>query len=154
MIGSALVFGPLFLYLVSPSARKDHHGAADHGHTKSHRDEREDKQETQHAESPRQEDVVPIADDEGTEVSGQEVKESIEKALEADSPKDAQEREETVAREITVTEEGSVIETHSEAESATEATTVPQSDPPVTPVEAATQATDEEKASTPESAGA
>ena len=26
-----------FLYLVSPSARKDHHGAADHGHTKSHR---------------------------------------------------------------------------------------------------------------------
>ncbi|KAH0831956.1 hypothetical protein J3R83DRAFT_12842 [Lanmaoa asiatica] len=103
IIGSALVFGPLvstldarllfpdppviqFLYLVSPSARKGSHGHTDHGH-KSHR---------QHVESHQ--DVAPITDDEGTEVSGQEVKESIEKAFEADSPKEAQEQEEVVAK--------------------------------------------------------
>ncbi|KAF9220934.1 hypothetical protein BS17DRAFT_786238 [Gyrodon lividus] len=93
ILGSALVFGPAFLYLVSPSARKSSHGHAEHEH-KGHHDEY-----AQHAESqPAQETPSEsMTDDEGTEVSGEEIKESIGKSFEVDSPKDAQEHEEAVA---------------------------------------------------------
>jgi len=151
IIGSALVFGPLFLYLVSPSARKSSHGHTDHGH-KSHRDEHGDKH-VQHVDSHREEEVKPIADDEGTEVSGQEVQESIEKAFQADSPKDAQEREEVVTKaETTTVEENSVTEAHppGQAESSTDAQPIPESEPnPARPsavaVDEATNATSDEK---------
>ncbi|KIJ17662.1 hypothetical protein PAXINDRAFT_167659 [Paxillus involutus ATCC 200175] len=93
MIGSALVFGSLFLYLVSPSARKSSH--AGHGHEDHH----------QHEESQPAQETPSMTDDEGTEVSGAEVKESIEKGFEVDSPKDAQAHEEAVAKaEITSAE--------------------------------------------------
>jgi len=123
IIGSALVFGPLFLYLLSPSARKGSHGHTDHGH-KNHRDEHEDKH-AQHVDSHREEDVKPIADDEGTGVSGQEVQESMDKAFQADSPKDAQEREEVVVKAKTTTVE--------ENSSSTDAEPIPESEPNPTP---------------------
>jgi len=97
MIGSALVFGSLFLYLVSPSARKSSH--AGHGHEDHH------EKHSQHEESQPAQETPSMTDDEGTEVSGAEVKESIEKGFEVDSPKDAQAHEEAVAKaEITSAE--------------------------------------------------
>jgi len=148
MIGSALVFGPLFLYLASPSARKGSHGHTDHGHD-SHSHDHEDKH-AQHVESHREEDVKPMADDEGTEISGQEVKESMETAFEADSPKDAQEREEVVAKaEITTVETStSTAGAQDQADSSTDATPESESYPtPVAPVgvDEATNATSDEK---------
>ncbi|KAF8555252.1 hypothetical protein OG21DRAFT_1496427 [Imleria badia] len=147
IIGSALVFGPLLLYLVSPSSRKGSHDHTDYGH-KSHHVEHEDNH-VQHVESNREGDIKPIADDEGTEVSGQEVKESMEKAFEADSPKDAQEREEMVAKAVTTTvKENSATETHPQAESSTDATPIPESEPnPAAPagIDEATNPTSDDK---------
>ncbi|KAF8133675.1 hypothetical protein EV363DRAFT_1214113 [Boletus edulis] len=146
IIGSALVFGPLFLYFVSPSARKGSHGHADHGHD-IHSHDHEDKQ-AQQIESHREEDVKPMADDEGTEISGQEVKESMEKAFEFDSPKDAQEREEVVAKAEMTTVEKSTAEAEDQADSSTDATPESESHPtPVAPVgvDEATNATSDEK---------
>jgi len=40
-----------------------------------------------------------MKDDEGTEVSGEEIKQSMEQAFDTDSPKDAQEHEEAVAKD-------------------------------------------------------
>ncbi|KAG8214500.1 hypothetical protein J3R82DRAFT_9556 [Butyriboletus roseoflavus] len=149
IIGSALVFGPLFLYLVSPSARKGSHG--NHGH-KSNPDEHGDKH-AQHVESHQ--DVTPIADDEGTEVSGQEVKESMEKAFETDSPKDGQEREAVVAKlETTTAEKTPATEAQSQAESLTDAIPVSESELNPTPsepvkVDEVTHATSDERPKAP-----
>ncbi|KAF8443041.1 hypothetical protein L210DRAFT_3759403 [Boletus edulis BED1] len=142
IIGSALVFGPLFLYFVSPSARKGSHGHDIHSHN-----HHEDKQ-AQQIESHREEDVKPMVDDEGTEISGQEVKESMEKAFEADSPKGAQEREEVVAKAEMTTVEKSTAEAEDQADSSTDATPESESRPtPVAPVgvDEATNATSDEK---------
>ncbi|KAN0087474.1 hypothetical protein V8E55_006095 [Tylopilus felleus] len=125
IIGSALVFGSLFLYLVSPSARKDTHAHTDHAQN-SHRGEHADNHE-QHVESERKKHVKPIADDEGTEVSGQEVEESMEKAFAADSPKDAKEQEEVVAKaETTTSQDISTTEVLTQGESSTDATLIPE----------------------------
>ncbi|KAG2749203.1 hypothetical protein P692DRAFT_20731796 [Suillus brevipes Sb2] len=85
MIGSALIFGPTMLYLVSPSARK-----TTHAHESQHSHSHDEPQPA--AETPA------MKDDEGTEVSGEEIKQSMEQAFNADSPKDAQEHEEAVAK--------------------------------------------------------
>ncbi|KAG6331265.1 hypothetical protein ID866_7822 [Astraeus odoratus] len=75
------------LYLLSPAARK-----TAHKHTVEHEKHPEAvAAATSHAEEP------PITDDEGTVISGDEVKESIEHAIAEDSPSNAQAREEEVA---------------------------------------------------------
>ncbi|KAH7906720.1 hypothetical protein BJ138DRAFT_1104915 [Hygrophoropsis aurantiaca] len=85
MVGSALVFGPALLYLLSPSSRNaSHHHEK---HTEEHHSEV--KAEEEETKEP------PMADDEGTEVSGSEVKESMDQAFNTDSPKDAQVAEES-----------------------------------------------------------
>lgn len=93
MIGSALIFGPTMLYLVSPSARKTTHA---HESQHSHSVHRSD---ASHHDEPQPAVETPaMKDDEGTEVSGEEIKQSMEQAFNADSPKDAQEHEEAVAK--------------------------------------------------------
>ncbi|KAH6912758.1 hypothetical protein BKA70DRAFT_774315 [Coprinopsis sp. MPI-PUGE-AT-0042] len=76
MVGSALVFGPLFLYLVSPSARK-HTGAV-------HHDEKE--YPTLKHEAPKAEAHEPVImkDSEGTE---QNVAGSLALSEKTDAPK-------------------------------------------------------------------
>ncbi|KAG1751326.1 uncharacterized protein EDB91DRAFT_600556 [Suillus paluster] len=92
MIGSALAFGPVMLYLLSPSARKtDHAHASEHSHS-AHRSDA-----SHHAEPQTVPETPALKDDEGTEVSGEEIKKSMEQAFDVDSPKDAQEHEEAVA---------------------------------------------------------
>ncbi|KIK99633.1 hypothetical protein PAXRUDRAFT_822551 [Paxillus rubicundulus Ve08.2h10] len=113
MIGSALVFGPLFLYLVSPSARKTPH--AGHGH-EDHRD-----MHSQHEGSQPAQETPSMTDDEGTEVSGAEVKESMEKGFEVDSPRSAQAYEEAVAKaEITSVEKTQPTDSSSPSELSTD----------------------------------
>jgi len=70
IIGSLCVFGPAFVYLASPSARK----SAPHV-DKKHVDK--------HAP------LQPMKDDEGTEVSGAELANSMHKAEATDVPKNA-----------------------------------------------------------------
>ncbi|KAK0464347.1 uncharacterized protein EV420DRAFT_1037681 [Desarmillaria tabescens] len=112
IIGSAVVFGPLFLYLLAPDGKKK-----DHHHAKSeHKPEpvvEEKEAETQaepepepEAPAPAAEESTPepaeaepaaettsepatITDDEGTPVSAEEVKESIQQAEASDAPKEA-----------------------------------------------------------------
>lgn len=92
MVGSALVFGPAVLYLLSPSARKTSHAhEAEHSQS-AHRGD------TSHHVEPHTAATPTMKDDEGTEVSGEEIKQSMEQAFVADSPKDAQEHEEAVAK--------------------------------------------------------
>ncbi|KAG1902030.1 uncharacterized protein F5891DRAFT_1027072 [Suillus fuscotomentosus] len=88
MIGSALVFGPAVLYLLSPSARKTAH-ESEHSHN-AHRSDASDHVEPQPS---------AMKDDEGTEVSGEEIKQSMKQAFDMDSPKDAQKHEEAVAKD-------------------------------------------------------
>ncbi|KIO06156.1 hypothetical protein M404DRAFT_999378 [Pisolithus tinctorius Marx 270] len=88
-IGAALTFGPALLYLLSPAARK-----TAHKHTVEHIHEHEAEPasaEAAHTDEP------PMTDDEGTAVSGEEIKESIEHAIAEDSPTHAQAHEEEVA---------------------------------------------------------
>ncbi|OJA09996.1 hypothetical protein AZE42_03819 [Rhizopogon vesiculosus] len=112
MIGSALVFGPAFLYLLSPSARKtgDSH-ASEHSHG-AHRSDASHHAEPQPA----------VKDDEGAEVSGDEIKDSMDKAFDADSPKDAQEHEEVVAKGEETSAESSEAVPQESADSATSET--------------------------------
>lgn len=93
MIGSALIFGPMMLYLASPSARKTTHA---HESQQSHSVHRSDA--SHHVEPQPAAETPAMKDDEGTEVSGEEIKQSMEQAFNADSPKDAQEHEEAVAQ--------------------------------------------------------
>lgn len=93
IIGSALVFGPMMLYLVSPSARKTTHA---HESQHSHSAHRSDA--SHHVEPQLAAETPAMKDDEGTEVSGEEIKQSMEQAFDADSPKDAREHEEAVAK--------------------------------------------------------
>ncbi|KAG9315880.1 hypothetical protein JVU11DRAFT_3529 [Chiua virens] len=142
MIGSALVFGPLFLYLVSPTARNVSHGHADHGH-QSHTNKNEDEH-AQQVESSPEEAAVPTTDDEDTEVPAQEVKESMARAFETDSPKDAQEQEVVLAM-VDTTPESSAVEQQSQEEAPRDAApSEPERNPtPAVPaaIEGATPAT-------------
>ncbi|PPR05421.1 hypothetical protein CVT24_008034 [Panaeolus cyanescens] len=91
IVGSLLVFGPMLLYLVSPSARKSQ---AEHA---VHHDKREfptlhkDVSEAKDVHAPAPVDSQPapeiMTDDEGTAV---DVSSSIELAEASDSPKDSQ----------------------------------------------------------------
>lgn len=93
MVGSALVFGPAVLYLLSPSARKTSHAhEAEHSHSAHSSDA------SNHVEPHPAAETPTMKDDEGTEVSGEEIRQSMEQAFNADSPKDAQEHEEAVAK--------------------------------------------------------
>ncbi|SJL07655.1 uncharacterized protein ARMOST_11005 [Armillaria ostoyae] len=102
IIGSAVVFGPLFLYLLKPDGKKE-----DHHHAKSeHKPEPVEEKEAE-APAPAAEESTPeppaeaepavetasepatITDDEGTPVSAEEVKESIQQAEASDAPKEA-----------------------------------------------------------------
>lgn len=113
MIGSALVFGPAVLYLVSPSARKTTHAhESQHSHS-AHRSEA-----SHHVEPQPAAETPAMKDDEGTEVSGEEIKQSMEQAFDADSPKDAQEHEEAVAKGEETSVESSEIVSQESADSA------------------------------------
>ncbi|KAI9573691.1 hypothetical protein HD554DRAFT_919957 [Boletus coccyginus] len=145
IIGSALVFGPLFLYLVSPSARKGSHVHTDHGHN-AHHDEREVKH-IQNVESHQEEGVKPFADDQSTEVSVQGVTESMEKAFDARKP------EEVVAKANTAAvEENLAAEAQPLSEPSTDAEPIPESDSNSTSapvaVDEATSATGDENVQT------
>ncbi|KAG1890005.1 hypothetical protein F4604DRAFT_1707994 [Suillus subluteus] len=105
MIGSALLFGPAMLYLLSPSARKTSHAhEAEHGHSAQrsfltgvtcvHGALHSMSEPHPAAETPA------MKDDEGTE-------QSMEQAFDTDSPKDAQEHEEAVAKGEETSEESS-----------------------------------------------
>ncbi|KIM65917.1 hypothetical protein SCLCIDRAFT_55996, partial [Scleroderma citrinum Foug A] len=86
-VGSMLVFGPALFYLLSPAARN-----TAHKHTVEHEAEAVTAVASQEQEPP-------MTDDEGTAVSSEEVKASVERALTEDSPKSAQEDGEGVAAE-------------------------------------------------------
>ncbi|KAH7927780.1 hypothetical protein BV22DRAFT_249174 [Leucogyrophana mollusca] len=90
MVGSALVFGPALLYLLSPSSRKPAHA-----HIEKHDAHRNDA----NVKEPEAEEAPAMTDDEGTEASGAEIKESTDRAFSTDSPKDAQAAEEKEASE-------------------------------------------------------
>ncbi|KAK0487603.1 hypothetical protein IW261DRAFT_1589916 [Armillaria novae-zelandiae] len=110
IIGSAVVFGPLLLYLLKPDGKK-----TDHHHAKSeHKPEPVVEEKEAEAPAPAAEESAPeppaeapaaettsapaaetasetatITDDEGTPVSAEEVKESIQQAEASDAPKEA-----------------------------------------------------------------
>ncbi|KAG2341064.1 hypothetical protein BDR05DRAFT_965933 [Suillus weaverae] len=113
MIGSALVFGPAMLYLLSPSARKTRH---DHESTHSQSAHRSDA--SHHVEPQSAAETPTMKDDEGTEVSGEEIKQSLEQAFDTDSPKDAQEHEEAVAEGKATSAESSETISQESADSA------------------------------------
>ncbi|KAH7885392.1 hypothetical protein F5I97DRAFT_1884964 [Phlebopus sp. FC_14] len=89
MIGSALVFGPMLFYILAPPDTK-----SAHGHSSEHKSHHEPPAE--HLEPEPSQETPPMTDDEGTAVSGEEIKESVEKALAADSPTGAQATEEAM----------------------------------------------------------
>lgn len=133
MIGSALVFGPAVLYLVSPSARKTTHAhESQHSHS-AHRSEA-----SHHVEPQPAAETPAMKDDEGTEVSGEEIKQSMEQAFDADSPKDAQEHEEAVAKGEETSVESSENVSQESADSApSEADSAPSEDKQEVALEAA-----------------
>ncbi|KIK69716.1 hypothetical protein GYMLUDRAFT_79809 [Collybiopsis luxurians FD-317 M1] len=73
MIGSAVVFGPAFLYLLSPASRK----SAPH-------DSHHEKHDKSHADDSKAQEPIKMKDDEGTEAN---VTESVHKAEAEDVPK-------------------------------------------------------------------
>ncbi|PPQ85169.1 hypothetical protein CVT25_004176 [Psilocybe cyanescens] len=80
IIGASLVFGPAFLYLVSPSARKNQHGI--------HNDHKEYPTLKHNADAPKHDEPVELMkDDEGTEAN---VGASIALSEGSDVPKDSQ----------------------------------------------------------------
>ncbi|TCD61209.1 hypothetical protein EIP91_008777 [Steccherinum ochraceum] len=81
IIGSALIFGPAAVYLLSPPAKAKAHDAQQHSLPK--------KVTPPSTHIPATPDV-PVTDDEGTEVPATEVQSSVQAAVEEDSPKDAQ----------------------------------------------------------------
>ncbi|GBE83044.1 hypothetical protein BKA93DRAFT_822505 [Sparassis latifolia] len=84
IIGSALFFGPLALWLLIPTVKKADDSS--HGHNPSHG----------HVPSKT---LVPVKDDEGTEVAAAEVQTTMQDAFNTDSPKDAEVAEEQATTE-------------------------------------------------------
>lgn len=94
MIGSALVFGPLFIWLVSPTAKSKAHDVHEKALPKSkssgHGEAPVPAPSVESAtEAPSGESTETVTDDEGTAASNAEVAESINKAVDEDSPKEA-----------------------------------------------------------------
>ncbi|KAK0221702.1 hypothetical protein IW262DRAFT_922284 [Armillaria fumosa] len=112
IIGSAVVFGPLLVYLLKPDGKKkDHHHAKSEHKPEPVVEEKEAEPVPEpEAPAPVAEESVPeppaeaepaaetaetasetatITDDEGTPVSAEEVKESIQQAEASDAPKEA-----------------------------------------------------------------
>ncbi|KAI0338867.1 hypothetical protein BDW22DRAFT_1432086 [Trametopsis cervina] len=94
IIGSALVFGPAALYLVSPSSQSQAHAAQQHSLPKTKESHPEDAPvpttpPPQETAEPESSEPSALKDDEGTEVSSKDVTDSINKAVDDDSPKDA-----------------------------------------------------------------
>ncbi|KAF9452951.1 hypothetical protein P691DRAFT_659771 [Macrolepiota fuliginosa MF-IS2] len=79
IVGATLVFGPLFLYLVSPSARKSQHAHAVHNDHHDYPALEKEKHESKQSEI--------VKDDEGTPA---DVTDSIALSEESDVPKDSQ----------------------------------------------------------------
>jgi len=86
IIGSTVVFVPTILYLLRPKEDHGHrHGHGDdHAHTHHEKDAHDEHKATETSEP------ASITDDEGTEVSGEEVNASMQQSFESNSPKDAQ----------------------------------------------------------------
>ncbi|TDL23237.1 hypothetical protein BD410DRAFT_787566 [Rickenella mellea] len=82
IIGSGAVTVAGLAYLLSPPSKSAAHSVAHH------------HQESEHDTHAVKEHAEPMKDDEGTEASGEEVKESVQQAVKADSPSDAQASEE------------------------------------------------------------
>ncbi|KAI0087041.1 hypothetical protein BDY19DRAFT_995461 [Irpex rosettiformis] len=96
IIGSALVFGPAALYLLSPSANKKAHKAYQASLPKKRVSHPEDAPVPTTPPPQIHTPVEPVpkaasvvTDDEGTPASSEEVTESINKSIEEDSPKEA-----------------------------------------------------------------
>ncbi|KAK0201948.1 hypothetical protein DFS33DRAFT_1351051 [Desarmillaria ectypa] len=103
IIGSAVIFGPLFLYLLAPDGKKEdhHHAKSEHKpepvvEEKEAETQPEPEPETPAAaaeestpEPPAEAEPATVTDDEGTSVSAEEVKKSIEQAEASDAPKEA-----------------------------------------------------------------
>ncbi|KAI6114055.1 hypothetical protein F5141DRAFT_1103919 [Pisolithus sp. B1] len=116
-IGAALTFGPALLYLLSPAARK-----TAHKHTIEHIHEHEVEPVSATAAHTGE---PPMTDDEGTEVTGEEIKESIERAIAEDSPTHAQAHEE----EVTASPSGSSSQSESTSEGNPDSDTTQESNP-------------------------
>ncbi|KAI0322012.1 hypothetical protein OF83DRAFT_80337 [Amylostereum chailletii] len=88
MIGSAAIFVPTILYLLSPAARSSGHAKEAHGHgTEGHGKTTPSPFSPPEPAVPVSEEVV--RDDEGTAVPASEVESSLSKSFNEDSPKDA-----------------------------------------------------------------
>jgi len=135
LVGATLVFGPLFLYLVSPSARKSQHAHAVHN---DHHDFPALEKEKHESKQPE-----IMKDDEGTPA---DVTDSIALSEESDVPKDSQSPE-TVATTLAAAEEAPVGEAAKENEgvSAGEAATTdePAKEPEAPAAPEATENTSE-----------
>lgn len=120
VIGAAVVFGPGFLYLLSPSARKSH---AEHAVHHDHHDfptlGKGDQSHSQVSESQQTEETERpeiMKDDEGTPA---DVSASIALSQESDVPKDSQSSE-GVAETTVAAEQAPVGEDMKEEAAATE----------------------------------
>jgi len=92
MIGSALVFIPTIVYLLSPSARsKPHQAHSAAGHGEPHAPAENTPKAPPPVEPTKNEGT--IADADGTEVPVEEVKASITQAITQDAPKEAAQAE-------------------------------------------------------------
>ncbi|KAG7445813.1 uncharacterized protein BT62DRAFT_994735 [Guyanagaster necrorhizus] len=107
IIGSAVVFGPLFLYLLAPDGKKDHHHDKSEHKSEPAVEEKEVETEPEPEAPAAAEESSPeppaeaapvaettsesatVTDDEGTPISAEEVKESIQRAEVSDAPKEA-----------------------------------------------------------------
>ncbi|KAI0926804.1 hypothetical protein AcW1_007787 [Taiwanofungus camphoratus] len=89
-IGSALIFGPALIYVLSPPSQKAAHDTA-HSHKGSKGTD---------GSTP-----FPVKDDEGTEVSAASVETSEQDAFDADAPKDAQAAEEKPSEQAPMTDD-------------------------------------------------
>ncbi|KAH9080586.1 hypothetical protein EDB83DRAFT_2340249 [Lactarius deliciosus] len=92
IIGSALVFVPTIIYLLSPSAQSNSHKAhSAAGHDEPHAHEK-NAPKTPPPPEPTESEAT-IADAEGTEVPVEEVKASLAQAVTQDAPKEAAQAE-------------------------------------------------------------
>ncbi|KAN0139833.1 hypothetical protein V8E53_002495 [Lactarius tabidus] len=160
-IGSALIFIPTIVYLLSPSAQSNSHkahGAADH-HAHAESTSKTPPKVGHIYECkpcvhvsmtlPFQSEAT-ITDDEGTEVTVEEVKESITQAVTQDAPKEAAQAEADAA-ESPKSDDGAPGQT-SEAETANEQSEKPDDGTPQSDAEGESSETPEQstEASTPE----
>lgn len=112
IIGSALVFVPTLVYLLSPSARSQSHNAHSAiGHDEPHA-HAEGTPKTSPPPEPTKSEAT-IADAEGTEVPVEEVKASLIQAVTQDAPKEAAQAEADAA-ESSKSDDGAPVQTDHE----------------------------------------